>query len=371
MQQHLPDSRDDLPESTQDDVLVSQETAERPHKATPEQMDAVHKQAEKLIETLRHVPEGDLVGNILATSLKLLRDNTNRGDVKLIDKAVAELRYALKIFAPYRETKKVAVFGSARTHVDKHDYIAAVEFGKKMAEAGWMVTTGAGGGIMAAAHGGAGREPSFGLAIRLPFEQKTNEYIHNDKKLVHFKYFFTRKLMFVRSSHAIALFPGGFGTMDEGFEVLTLIQTGKAVPMPIVLVDKKGGAFWTEWQKYVENQLLARGMISEQDFNLYKVTDDVNEAIAEVQNFYRNYHSIRYVKNQLVIRLQRAPNEQQLQYLRDHFSDIKVSGDFAVHNALKAEADEVEIADLPRLSFDFNRRDHGKFRALIDYLNTF
>lgn len=350
---------------------MSQETAEKPHRASLEQMEDVHKHADKLIKALDDVPEGDLVGNIVTTALKLLRDTTNRGDVKMIDRAVAEMRYALKVFAPYRDVPKISVFGSARTTTEKEDYIAAVEFGRKMAERGWMVTTGAGGGIMAAAHGGAGRDPSFGLAIRLPFEQSTNEFIENDPKLVHFKYFFTRKLMFVRSSHAIALFPGGFGTMDEGFEVLTLIQTGKAVPMPIVLVDKKGGKFWTEWQEYVEEQLLKRGMISEQDFHLYKITDDVDEAVEEVVRFYHNYHSLRYVKDTLVMRLHRAPNDKQLAHIQHKWGETLLAGAFAVSGPLKAERDEVKIAHLPRLTFKFNRRDQGKLRELIDYVNTF
>src|SRR5204863_810182 len=171
---------------------------------------------------------------------------------------------------------------------DHGDYLQAAEFGKKMAEGGWMVITGAGGGIMAAGHGGAGADPSFGLAIRLPFEQATNTFIANDPKLINFKYFFTRKLIFVRSSHAIALFPGGFGTMDEGFEVLTLVQTGKSVPMPIVLIDRPGGDYWSMWQDYVEKQLLARELISPNDLRLYKITDDVDAAVREVRHFYSN-----------------------------------------------------------------------------------
>src|SRR5213594_3989892 len=229
----------------------SQETTQAAHVISRDELTDVHEHANRLLEALCRVPEGDLVGEIVANAIKLLRDQTNRGDVKLINKSFKELRYALKIFAPYRDVRKVSIFGSARTLESHDDYQQAAEFGKKMAEAGWMVITGAGGGIMAAGHGGAGPDPSFGLAIRLPFEQRTNPFIEKDKKLVNFKYFFTRKLMFVRSSHAIALFPGGFGTMDEGFEVLTLVQTGKSVPIPIVLIDRLGGDFWLAWQDYV------------------------------------------------------------------------------------------------------------------------
>jgi uncharacterized protein (TIGR00730 family) len=232
-----------------------------------------------------------------------------------------------------------------------------------------MVITGAGGGIMAAGHGGAGADPSFGLAIRLPFEQATNEFIANDPKLINFRYFFTRKLMFVRSSNAIALFPGGFGTMDEGFEVLTLIQTGKSVPMPIVCVDQPGGNYWGQWQEYVKAQLLGRGLISPPDLALYKITDNVEEAMQECAHFYSNYHSVRYNRDELIIRLQRKPSPKQLQEITATFSDIKVSGDFRTSDALPIEKDEPSITHLPRLVFHFNRKDHGRLRMLINYLN--
>src|SRR3954464_1860548 len=248
-------------DTADNNIEQSQETTEAPTIVSRADLTQVHAMASGLIEALRKVPEGDLVGEIIANALKLLRDETNRGDIKLIDKSFKELRYALKIFAPYRDVRKVSIFGSARTPETHADYKQAEAFAKLMAAQGWMVTTGAGGGIMGAGHGGAGADPSFGLAIRLPFEQRTNPYIERDKKLVNFKYFFTRKLMFVRTSHAVALFPGGFGTMDEGFEVLTLIQTGKSVPMPIVFVDAPGGRFWQAWQEYVEKQLLERGLI--------------------------------------------------------------------------------------------------------------
>src|SRR3954464_207113 len=274
----------------------------------------VHDYANKLLEALADVPDGDMVGEIVANSLKLLRDQTNRGDIKLINKSFKELRYALKIFAPYRDVRKVSIFGSARTLEEHPDYMAAAAFARQMAKTGWMVITGAGGGIMAAGHGGAGADPSFGLAIRLPFEQKTNPFIENDPKLINFKYFFTRKLMFVRSSHAIALFPGGFGTMDEGFEVLTLVQTGKSVPMPIVFIDRPGGDYWQSWQDYVIKQLLGRGLIGEDDLHLYKITDNVDDAVAEVRDFFKNYHSVRYARDELIIRLMTAPNEQQLEH---------------------------------------------------------
>ena len=263
----------------------SQETVEIPHQVSPGQYEEIHALTADLMARLQKVPDGDLVAEILETGIKLLRDRTNRGDIKLINKSIKEIRYALRVFAPYRDKRKISIFGSARTPETDPDYIAAAEFARLLAEAGWMVITGAGGGIMAAGHGGAGAEPSFGLAIRLPFEQATNVHIAKDKKLINFKYFFTRKLMFLRSSSAVAMFPGGFGTMDEGFEVLTLIQTGKSVPMPIVYVDRPGGDYWKSWLNYVTSQLMVRGFINDDDLRLFKVTDNLQEAVREVTHF--------------------------------------------------------------------------------------
>jgi uncharacterized protein (TIGR00730 family) len=356
-------------DSPEENLEQSQESTQAPTQLSRADLDGVHRTANDLIEQLASVPDGDMVGEIVANALKLLRDQTNRGDIKLLNKSLKELRYALKVFAPYRDVRKVSIFGSARTPESHADYRAAAAFGKGMVAAGWMVITGAGGGIMAAGHGGAGAEPSFGLAIRLPFEQRTNAFIENDPKLINFKYFFTRKLMFVRSSHAIALFPGGFGTMDEGFEVLTLVQTGKSVPIPIVFVDEPGGNYWTMWQEYVEKQLLARGLIGTPDLALYKITDNVDEAIREVQKFYSNYHSMRYSKDDLVLRLQRAPDAAQLAEISSRFADIKVKGEYRVSGPLPVERDEPTLAKLSRLVFNFNKREHGRLRMLIDYLN--
>jgi uncharacterized protein (TIGR00730 family) len=277
----------------------------------------------------------------------------------------------LKIFAPYRDTHKVSIFGSARTSESHADYKQAADFGKAMADAGWMVITGAGGGIMAAGHGGAGAEPSFGLAIRLPFEQHTNVHIANDPKLISFKYFFTRKLMFLRSSHAVALFPGGFGTMDEGFELLTLIQTGKSVPVPIVFIDSPGESFWSEWLGYVKNHLLRRGLIGPQDLHLFKITDNVAEAVEEIRRFYKNYHSLRYAREELILRMHRAPDARQLDQIQREFADISPNGGYRVCGPLPVERDEPALENLPRLVFAFNRRDHGRLRQLIDFLNNF
>jgi uncharacterized protein (TIGR00730 family) len=352
-----------------DDSEQSQETAEPPLVVSRDDLAGVQTLSQQLINQLRDIPDGDMVSEIVDNAMKLLRDQTNRGDIKLINKSFKELRYALKIFAPYRDVRKVSIFGSARTPESHQDYKQAAEFAKKMASSGWMVITGAGGGIMAAGHGGAGPDPSFGLAIRLPFEQKTNTFIANDKKLINFKYFFTRKLIFVRSSHAIALFPGGFGTMDEGFEVLTLVQTGKSVPMPIVFIDSPGGDYWKQWQAYVQDQLVSRGLVGEADLRLYKITDSIDAAIAEIRHFYSNYHSIRHTRNEVILRLHHPVTNSQIAEIQSQFSDLSDGGPFRATTALPVERDEPALADLPRLVFPFNRKDHGRLRILIDYLN--
>jgi uncharacterized protein (TIGR00730 family) len=357
-------------DSPEENIEQSQESTEAPTHLSRHDLDPVHHAANALVEQLKKVPDGDMVGEIVATAVKLLRDDNNRGDIKLLNKSLKELRYALKVFAPYRDVRKVSIFGSARTPESHDDYAAAAAFAKAMAAAGWMVITGAGGGIMAAGHAGAGHEPSFGLAIRLPFEQKTNPHIEDDKKLINFNYFFTRKLMFVRSSHAVVIFPGGFGTMDEGFEVLTLVQTGKSVPTPIVFVDKKDGDYWPMWQDYVERQLLARGLIGRDDLALYKITDSVDAAIHECRHFYSNYHSMRYFKGDAIFRLHRAPDARALDEINGRFRDINKGNEpFRVTDALPAERDEPALAHMPRLAFPFNKRDHGRLRMLIDYLN--
>jgi hypothetical protein len=232
-----------------------------------------------------------------------------------------------------------------------------------------MVITGAGDGIMKAGQGGAGRERSFGVNIRLPFDQPANEFIQNDPKLITFKYFFTRKLIFVKEADAIALFPGGFGTLDETFEILTLIQTGKSNPLPVVWVDRPGGDYWPTWDRYVREVLLVRGLISPEDLSLYRVTDNVETALAEITGFYRNYHSSRYVGDRLVIRLQQAPTEVLLEGLNREFRDILAEGSMALSPALPEEGSDPALAHLHRLVLHFNRRNFGRLRQLIDALN--
>jgi uncharacterized protein (TIGR00730 family) len=311
----------------------------------------------------------ELVQQIKDTADKLLRDKANRGDVKLLSTALRELRYAFKVFAPVRHRRKVTVFGSARTPPDNPAYRQAVEFGRRVAQEGFMVITGAASGIMEAGHIGAERENSIGVNILLPFEQSANSVIAGDTKLMHLKYFFTRKLLFVKESDAVALFPGGFGTQDEAFEALTLVQTGKSHLFPIVCVDYAGDDYWRAWDQYVRKQMLARKMICQADTSLYKVTDSVDEAVAEVKNFYRVYHSLRYVRGELVLRIQRAPSAKLLDHIRGEFKDILAGGTFEVTAADPVEANEAHIAALPRLRFRFDRRSLGRLRQLVDLLN--
>jgi uncharacterized protein (TIGR00730 family) len=313
----------------------------------------------------------DLIERIRESADKLERDGSSRGDLKLLSRALRELRYAFKVFSPYRRTRKVTVFGSARTRPDQPAYKHAVEFGRRIAQHDWMVITGAASGIMEAGHVGAGREKSMGLNIMLPFEQAANPIIDGDDKLVHMKYFFTRKLMFVKECHAVVCLPGGFGTLDEALEVLTLLQTGKREMMPLVLLDAPGGTYWTSFCDFVRRELLGGQMISAEDSSLYLVTDEVGKAVDDLVTFYRVYHSMRYVRKHLVFRLHRALDERTLDDLNDRFSRILVAGRIEQTAALQEEDDEPDLADMPRLKFQFDRRSHGLLRDMIDVINRF
>jgi uncharacterized protein (TIGR00730 family) len=313
----------------------------------------------------------DLVEDIVENGLKLLQDVEDRGDVKVIQTALRELRYAFKLFAPYSDTRKVTIFGSARTQPSKTEYKQALEFARKIADAGFMVITGAGPGIMQAGHEGAGPERSFGANIRLPWEQAANPIIQSDRKLVTFKYFFTRKLIFMRHSDAIALFPGGFGTLDEGYETLTLMQTGKSRLMPLVLIDRPGGTYWKTWDKNVREHLLRDQLISPDDLHLYQFTDDTDEAVKWITRFYRNYHSSRFVNDLFVVRLKRAPTEAALEGLNEDFGDIVTEPKIRLIETTPEEMEDEDFVGLPRIGFGFNRRDYGRLREMINVLNNY
>jgi uncharacterized protein (TIGR00730 family) len=310
-----------------------------------------------------------MVAQIKETADKLIRDHASRGDIKLLSTALKELRYAFKVFAPYRSRRKVTVFGSARLSQDHPACVQAREFGRRCAEAGYMVITGAAHGIMEAGHVGAGRANSIGVNILLPFEQEANAVIAGDNKLMHLKYFFTRKLLFLKESDAIALFAGGFGTQDEGFEVLTLLQTGKSQMFPIVMVEEPGGDYWAKWMEFIHDVLLPRGLISPNDLHLFKITNSLDEAVEEVVGFHRVFHSMRYVHRDLVLRLQKPVGAELLGRIRTEFKDILKSGTFEQTEALPEEADETDLAALPRLRFCFDRHSMGRLRQLINLIN--
>ena len=310
-----------------------------------------------------------LIEEIKVTADKLHRDHASRGDLKILSRVLRELRYAFKVFTPYRHKRKVTVFGSARTPPSHPAYQHAVGFGKKMAEHGWMVLTGAGGGIMEAANVGAGREMSMGVNIMLPFEQDANYVVKGDSKLVYLKYFFTRKLLFVKEVHAVVLFPGGFGTLDEAFEVLTLVQTGKRDLMPLVLVDQPGGTYWSAWQEFVQKELFETRLISPEDVSLYKVTSNLDEAVREILDFYCVYNSMRYVRGRLVLRLHADPDDALMERLNTEFGDICERGGITKVETHAFEADDAHLADLPRIAFRFDRRQVGKLRQMVDLLN--
>lgn len=322
-----------------------------------------------LIQMCGGSPHADLIKELIVTALKLVEEPAARVDVKILNAALKELRFAFKLFAGYRHIRKVTVFGSARTAETDPGYKQSASFARKIVRHGYMVITGAGDGIMKGAQEGAGRKMSFGVNIQLPFEQLPNIYIENDPKLVTFKYFFTRKLIFVKETDAIALFPGGFGTLDEMFESLTLLQTGKSDIMPIVLIDAPGGTYWLEWRRYLEKHLMKRGLISSEDMHFFKITDNVDVAVREVTGFYHNFHSSRYLGDQLVIRLQRPISDALLAKLNDNFKDIATQGRIERGSAFREESDEPDLIHLPRLTFRFNRKNFGRLRQLIDALN--
>ncbi|HEY1582299.1 MAG TPA: TIGR00730 family Rossman fold protein [Chthoniobacterales bacterium] len=311
----------------------------------------------------------ELIEELIVTALRMARDKMGTGDLKLMNRALKELRYAAKIFAPYRDRRKVVVFGSARTAPSEPEAQLAEEFGRQMVANDYMVMTGGGDGIMGAAQRGAGRENSFGLNIRLPFEQRANEIIHGDPKLINFNYFFTRKLNFVKETHAYALFPGGFGTMDEGFEALTLMQTGKALIIPIVLLDRPDGRYWETWMRFLTDHLLKQGLMSEEDFNFIKIAHTVEEAVGEILLFYRNYNSSRWVGSQLVIRICKPLAKSGLEELNLQFSDLLRKGEIVQTFALPQEQNQPEIANLPRLVLTPHRYAFGRYRQLIDAIN--
>jgi len=312
----------------------------------------------------------DLIAELLVSSVRLGCEDADRGELKLVNSALKELRHSFAVFAPYRGIRKATIFGSARIREGDPAYRTAAAFGEAIAERGWMVITGAGPGIMAAGMEGAGSDCSFGVNIQLPFESEANEFITDDPKLINFRYFFTRKVMFMKESHGYALLPGGFGTMDEAFELLTLMQTGKSPIAPVVLLDPPESTYWDYWAEFVEKELVEGGLISQADLSLVFATDDPVAAADHICDFYSTYHSMRYVGKRLVLRLQRQIGDEELEGLNDNFSDLLADGKIERGEPSRAEiADNDELA-LTRLVMNFDRHAHARLRQMIDFLNT-
>ena len=310
-----------------------------------------------------------LIRGMLASVIRMAEQPPDLLDVKIVSRALKELQYAFRVFQPYERCLKVSMYGSARTPSEDPNFQLAARLGRLLSQRGFMVITGAGPGIMEAGHQGAGKDMSFGVNIMLPFEQSANPTIAGDPKLVHLKYFFTRKLLFMRESQAAVFFPGGFGTMDEAFELLTLIQTGKANIVPVVCLQAPGSDYWNRWMDFVSHHLLPGGFISESDLSLFKIVDHAEAAVEEIQNFYRNYHSCRFVKESLVIRMRHPLTPEQLKEARTRFHDLSPNGAIVQGKALTPEYDEPEVASLPRLIVPYHRQDAGRLRHLIDWLN--
>ncbi len=333
------------------------------------QLDELQKEISELVSEFGAIHNTDYVMQLISTSLGLGVDNTSTLDLKIASSALKEMREAFAMFQPFIQRRKVTIFGSARTKKDDPLYSHTLNVAKSLADLGWMVVTGAGPGIMEAGMEGAGRERSIGVSIRLPFESEANTIIAGDEKYVSMRYFFTRKLMLVKESQAFLCLPGGFGTLDETFELLTLTQTGKGVPVPIVLLDLPGDRFWHSIDDMIRNQLLVRGLVSPEDLALYRVCDSIEDATSEIQGFYRNYHSVRYIGKHLIMRLNTEPSEHLINVLNDKFGSLCRTGGFEVvppHSAEKTENDQLEKF---RLRFDPNRSDAGGLRELINFLN--
>jgi len=327
---------------------------------------------DSLMKTAEGIHRPEYVREMIIAALKAGQEDDARADLKLMNTTLKEMRFTSKIFGPYRNVRKVTVFGSARTEPDEPVYSMARDFGRKLAESGYMVITGGGAGIMQAVNEGAGPEHSFGVNIRLPFEQKPNPVLEGNPRLITYKYFFNRKVAFLKEADAVALFPGGFGTLDEAMETLTLVQTGKRNPLPLVLIDEPGGTYWTNWIKFFEDELYAHGYISKTDLSLFDRVNSVTSAVKQINRFYSRYHSMRFVNGHLVFRLTSVLAPRHIEKLKEKFHDILVpQGNIVLSNPLPEEKDESEISHLPRLVVDFNRHDFGRLRSMIDAINEF
>jgi uncharacterized protein (TIGR00730 family) len=323
-----------------------------------------------ILDQLGVEQDRDVLFEVLVSAVRLAGDHADRLDLKITSATLKEMRTAFRAFAPYRDVPKVTIFGSARTLPTDPSYAQARDFAQHMASQGWMVVTGAGPGIMAAGMEGAGREHAFGVNIRLPFEQQANAFIAGDEKLISMKYFFTRKLMLMKESLGFVSLPGGFGTLDETMELLTLVQTGKANPAPIVLLDEPGGTYWASFVDFLRTDVATGKFIDDDDLDLALCTEDVHAAAEEVIGFYRNYHSLRWVGDQLVLRVHRAPSDDELRDLNERFGAIAIDGRIEKTEPLPAEVRDGDHLDLARVVLRYSGFEPGKLRRLIDALNS-
>ncbi len=326
---------------------------------------------DRLIETAEGVNHPEYVREMILSALKAGQEaGDDTGGLKLMNTTLKEMRFTAKVFSPYVRTRKVTVFGSARVPPGEPIYEMAKQFGKRLAEEGYMVITGGGAGIMQAAHEGAGPEHSFGVNIRLPFEQRPNPVIEGNPRLITYKYFFNRKVAFLKEADAVALFPGGFGTLDEAMETLTLVQTGKRNPLPLVLVDDQAGTYWSQLIRFVKEELQTRKYIGETDFSLFEEVCSVEEAVQKIKKFYTRYHSQRYVNGKLVVRLTSQLAPASIHSLRNAFQDMLLpGGDIIPSGPLPVEVEDNDFPELPRLVMDFDRRDFGRLKSFIDAVN--
>ncbi len=326
---------------------------------------------DRIIQKAEGITNPGLVREMIISSLKIGQEVDYIPDLRLINRTLREMRHTARVFGPYRNRKKVTIFGSARTRPDELIYQKCVRFGKLLADAGWMTITGGGGGIMQAGNEGAGSENSFAVNIRLPFEQQANPVMNKNPRLVTYKYFFNRKVAFVKEADAVAVFPGGFGTLDEAMEVFTLVQTGKTSPKPLILVDDEDG-FWEQFFDFVKEQLLMKGLISGEDFSIFTITKDEKEAVAVIENFYRIYHSVRFHDDLAIVRLNTPISEQQVKTLEEEFPEIILpEGRISCCGPLECESDEPDLTGLSRLVFPFNHFHYGLLIAFIHRINTF
>ncbi len=340
----------------------------RPYRTGNQELDAKIAELAALSPSLA---DADLLEELITACFRLARDRSDRGEMKLVNAALKEFAYAFKLFKKYRGTRKVSVFGSSRSKPDDPDYEYARRFGAAIAERGWMVITGAGPGIMEAGHLGASAEHSFGFNIRLPLEQEANEVIEGDPKLINFRYFFTRKVLFLKESDAFVLFPGGYGTMDEAFELLTLMQTGRSDLHPVVLLEAPGGSYWSDWRRFVDGHLADGGFISKADTDLLFMTNSIEAAVGEIEAFYRNYQSQRFVNGGLVLRVLRLPPGEELERLGRRFSRILRSPVLEVVGPSPEEIAEGDALECKRIALSFDQRSFGRLRQLIDELNKY